>query len=112
MGASPTALGRYHERSSRNHCGLGWLWFANPLASGENSGRNTAEQAVSTGGMMMAQDYSELLKRLDAGFYWPECRNHSAIAIRALVAENEMLREALKKIAEEGDAGRHDGLPE
>jgi len=44
----------------------------------------------------MTQDYSELLKRLDGGFFWPECRNDAATAIRALVAE----RDAWKNTAE------------
>jgi hypothetical protein len=47
----------------------------------------------------MTQDYSELLKRLDGGFFWPECRNDAATAIRALVAENERLRLALQPFA-------------
>lgn len=33
-------------------------------------------------------------------------------ALDALAAENAALREALETIAEEHDAGRHDGLPE
>ena len=36
----------------------------------------------------------------------------AADRIEALTAENERLREALETIAEERDAGRHDGLPE
>ena len=59
----------------------------------------------------MTQDYSELLKWLDYSHQFPIVKK-AATAIRALGAENEMLREALEKIAEESDAGRHDGLPE
>ena len=82
---------------------------------------------IANDGTTIAETFSEGGRDADADFFSPVERHEAdarlVVAMRnalpvilddlaAARAENDKLREALECIAEEHDAGRHDGLPE